>query len=65
MCYCSGDPPEREALQLNLSPCIHATAGLRISDPIVCAHLEMQTVWVSLGPGNSRQDLSSGEKGGS
>lgn len=42
MCYCSGDPPEREVLQLTLSPCIHATAGLRISDRTVCAHLEMQ-----------------------
>lgn len=42
MCYCSGDPPEREVLQLTLSPCIHATAGLGISDQTVSAHSEMQ-----------------------
>lgn len=55
----------REVLQLTLSPCIHATAGLRISDWILCSHSEMKMVWVSLGSGHSSQELSSEEKGGS
>lgn len=54
MCYCSGDPPEREVYQLNLSPRIHATAGLRISDQIVCAHSEMQMFWVPHGLGGQQ-----------
>lgn len=65
MCQYSGFPAEREVLQLALSPRIHATADLRVSDRMMCAHSEMQMVWVSLGPANSRQDLSSEEKGGS
>lgn len=62
MCYYSGDPADREVLQLTLSPCIHATAGLRISDRIVCAYSEMQMIWVSLGPGKRQDPLHRGER---